>query len=1014
MEFRILGPLEVWDGDTRVPIRGRLHPKILAGLLLNNRRTVSVEWLVDLLWDDEPPATARRQAQNVVAVVRRQLGAGREDLIRTVTGGYRLEVDDEAIDARRFEAEAGRARRMVSDQRDGEALSAFTAALGQWRGPALDGLTGRTLDAAAARLNEARLAAIEDRADVATRAGRAGQVVHELRELVAVNPLRQRLTARLMAALWQQGRSSEALRLYERLERRLKEELGIDPGPELKRLHAEVRLDGGKRRPSADAATPPQAAHPVTPAQLPADIVTFTGRHEHLAALDRLLDTGSRVGVVSTITGIGGVGKTALTIHWGHSRKDAFPDGQLYLNLRGFDEREPLSPYEAVSQLLRSLDSSTTDLPDSLDEVTARYRSIMAERRMLILLDNVRSPEQVRPLLPGGSGCLVLVTSRNRLSSLLALDHAHPITLDILSPDESFDLLTNLIGPKALRDEAGTRSIADHCAHLPLALRIAAASFVQNPDQSIATFASELADTSRLRKLRLGDDPYANVAAVFRHSHMTLGPDARTLFAHAALIPGEEFSRGLAAAVTAMPESRLNAAVNSLMQAHLFEQRASHRFGFHDLIRLYANEHAATDISDSDRALAVNRMIDWYAELEGDAGLPELDNLIAAFHAHEQHPRVAKLAMAMRSFLYHGGHIGTIRRYIETALRHAERRNDRDDQVGLLCALGSSYSAEGDSTTAIAHYRQATAMLPRIDDIGLIGTTQGNFGLALYRASEYDEAERRLLESKRIAEQTGNRRHLRTRTANLGRVYRAQGRFEAAEHHLRQAVSITDELNDTQTNAARISLGKLYVDMGRLDLAAIEARRMLATSQGAATSRITTTALLLLGEIACLRADLSEAVDNLGRAVELAARDGRFGDELEANCLLAEAHAEAGDDAGARRFLALARSLHDRAPQPAIEAELCRAAAKIHVAADRFEAARDNGEQAVALFRGLDAPLRTARSLDHLADAHHGLGDTAAAHTAWTEAHAIFTRLNVPEAERVAAKLRDHARPPAR
>ncbi|MGH8879850.1 MAG: BTAD domain-containing putative transcriptional regulator, partial [Stackebrandtia sp.] len=466
MDFRILGPLEVRDGARLLPVRGRLHPKLLAGLLLNNGRAVSLDWLIDLLWGDDPPATAQRQAQNAMAALRRQLTGLPEDVIQRVGRGYRIDVPDDSVDLRRFEAGARLARRLAESGNHQEAFTAFEAALELWRGPALDGLSGRTPAAAAARLNDSRLSTIEDYAEVALRLGRARHVLPDLLGLADANPLRQRLTARLMVALYQQSRTAEALRHFDSMAKRLADELGIDPSPELRELHARILRDDSGLLPRPTAALSARSVS--APAQLPADISTFAGRGEHLATLDRLLDTGSGVAIVSTVTGIGGVGKTALAVHWGHARKDEFPDGQLYINLRGFEEREPIEPFEAVVRLLRSLGQPDGDIPGTLDEASARYRSVLSERRVLIVLDNARTAEQVRPLLPGGAGCLAVVTSRNRLSSLVSLNDARPVQLDTLSPGESFSLLTSLIGPEALRDEAGTASIAESCAHLPL------------------------------------------------------------------------------------------------------------------------------------------------------------------------------------------------------------------------------------------------------------------------------------------------------------------------------------------------------------------------------------------------------------------------------------------------------------------------------------------------------------------------------------------------------------------
>lgn len=417
MEFRILGPLQVIADDGRpVPVTGHRQQAVLAMLLVHAYRPVSLTQLMEAVWDGEPPATAQRQIQNTISALRRQIRqAGvRRPVIVADGPGYRIAPDAGDVDAWVFGDRVARARGTGGPDPE-RVVAELREALAMWSGPALHGLAGGGLDAAVTRLTEQRLAVLEECLERELRLGRQRQVVEELAGLVAEHPLRERLVGQLMLALSGTGRRSEALQAYQRLRARLVDELGLDPGPEVRELHGAIlRGEAGGGSPVDRIHRSAPADQRPVPAQLPAAAAGFTGREAQLAELDGLLsgEADATTVVISAIAGMAGVGKTTLAVYWGHRVRERFPDGTLYIDLRGHASAAPVSPMEALARLLPALGMPADQLPEDLDTTAALYRSLLAGRRLLLLLDNAGSSEQVRPLLPGSPGCLALVTSR--------------------------------------------------------------------------------------------------------------------------------------------------------------------------------------------------------------------------------------------------------------------------------------------------------------------------------------------------------------------------------------------------------------------------------------------------------------------------------------------------------------------------------------------------------------------------------------------------------------------------
>ncbi|MDX6310939.1 MAG: hypothetical protein QOF44_403 [Streptomyces sp.] len=619
LHVRLLGPVRAFNGESEIDLGATGPRSLFAMLAMRANTTLTLDELVDGLWGEAPPKSAQGGVYTYVSTLRKALEPGRErrDQPRVLTGtraGYSLLLPPRAVDAARCEQAAAEGLRRWSADDFAGALAQCDLALSEWEGSPLGRAVGPFAEAERSRLELLRLQVQECRGAALIETGAAGSAVASLSALAAGNPLRERSHELLMLALHRTGQQAEALEVYQRVREQLAGELGIEPGPALRQLHGRV-LAGDR-----PAVSRTEAAARLVPAQLPHDVRDFIGRDDKVERLRKLCaaaagSSGGGTAVLATVDGAAGSGKTAFAIHVAHDIADQFPDGQLFLDLRGFDPRlPPVTTEEALRHLLHGLSRDAQVLTADVATQAAIYRSLLAGRRVLVVLDNARSAEQVRPLLPGAQGCLVLVTSRNRLSGLAIRDGATRIGIGVLRPTESLELLRRVLGADQVDAEVDmARELAASCGHLPLALRIAAEHIVGSDHRGLADMVDELrAERDRLDVLAAPDDESSIMRAVFSWTYHALSPEERRAFRLLGLHPGVEVDAPQAAALFGTGTADARRQLDCLTRWNLLDQVGRDRYRFHDLVRTYAAECAEQEEPHATAQAAVERMLRWY------------------------------------------------------------------------------------------------------------------------------------------------------------------------------------------------------------------------------------------------------------------------------------------------------------------------------------------------------------------------------------------------------------------
>lgn len=587
VEVRVLGEVQLWIDDRSVNAGHARQRCVLALLALDASRLMPVEQLIDRVWGDRTPGDARGVLYTYLARLRRILAGAGDVSIQRRPGGYVLTIDPLAVDLHQFRHLYGQARTTDDDR----ALGLFTQALDLWRGEAFASLDTEWLDTIRTALAAERLAAELAHTELRLRRGDHVQLLPEVAARAKAHPFDEHATAHLMLALYRAGRSADALGHYLEFRQRLAAELGTDPGPDLQQLHQQILTNDpaltttpDPTRTTAPAITAAVPAAVVVPRQLPATPAPFTGRAGELARLSDVATPGTAV-LIAAISGTGGIGKTWLALRWAHSHADQYPDGQLFVDLRGFSpDSAPMDPTVAVRGFLDALGVRPDCMPVDPSTREALYRSVMAGRKMLIVLDNAATTDQVVPLLPGDDTSTVLVTSRRTLSGLLIRHGAHDLSLDILTEPDAHALLARSVGKaRIVADPTATTELIRLCGGFPLALGIVAARAHTHPAVPLADLAAELAD---LGLAALADeDPAASLPTVLSWSFRMLSPPAATLFGLLGITPGPDIGWQAAAFLAGLPEIQTRVVLRELEHASLVAQQVPGRYRMHDLIR---------------------------------------------------------------------------------------------------------------------------------------------------------------------------------------------------------------------------------------------------------------------------------------------------------------------------------------------------------------------------------------------------------------------------------------------
>ncbi len=597
--FRLLGPLRFWDGTAWTGVPAAQQRTVLAVLLSEAGRVVATDRLIDELWGEHPPKAASAVVRGYVMWLRRRLGSERAPALVTRDRGYELAVGPAEVDAVQFETLVNAGRRALAGGQSEVALARLSEGLALWRGPALGDVPDvPAISAYARRLEHARLSALEDYLQLRVQAGDHDEALAELEPLVQQHPLRERCWELLMLALHRCGRRADALEAYRRARHALVAGLGLEPGQQLRDLqHAILSGDDGSAAP----------LH-LPPAQLPPDVAGFAGRRAQLDALDKLLHESARL---ISVTGTAGAGKSALAVHWAHRVRERFPDGQLYLNLRGFDPTgSPMSEAEAVRGLLDALRVPAERIPTAVQSCIGLYRTLMAEKRVLIVLDNAGEAAVVRSLLPAAPGCLVITTSREDLHGLIITDGAEPVALDLMSTQDACDLLASRIGrDRVAREPQAADEIIERCSRLPLALAVVAARAVTRPGFSLEALAGELRDGLEVLS---GGETATDPRAVFSWSYRALDEQTARLFRLLGLHPGPDIGTAAVASLAGLTAQRARAAMARLVRASLVAEPEPGRYTWHDLLRGYARQLVYAHDDEPLRQAALHRMTDHY------------------------------------------------------------------------------------------------------------------------------------------------------------------------------------------------------------------------------------------------------------------------------------------------------------------------------------------------------------------------------------------------------------------
>jgi DNA-binding SARP family transcriptional activator/tetratricopeptide (TPR) repeat protein len=928
LEFRLLGPVDVLLDGRPAEISAPRQRIVLAMLLFEANRVVSVSRLVDAIWDEDPPATARSQVHISVSALRKLLGsADGARLIVTRSPGYLIQASAETFDLDRFERLVAGATTPAGEQGLTEAVTNLRAALALWRGPAAMGVESRLVEAAATRLNERRFGVLESCLDLQLQLGQHRDLIGELREVVAKHPLRERFLAQLMLALYRSGRQAEALLACQKGRNVLREELGLDLGEELRTLESAILANDpslGLADGEGGVLAQRRLTGPPIPRELPKSTADFTGRTELLGQICRLLSQDPGGGMpIAVLTGPGGVGKTALALRAAHLLQDAYPDGQLYAQL-GMRENKPAAVAAVLEQFLRSLQVAPSAVPRAVQARAGMYRSLLADRRVLVMLDDAASTGQVAPLVPGSRSCAVIVTARKRLSGL---DGVRRFEVDALDEHNAIELLARLIGPERAGGEPeAVRDLAVLCGGLPLALRIAAARLYVRPHWRVEHLVRRLRDEKR-RLDELNVDG-VTIRAPLSFAYENLDNGVQMLLRRLALLGDVDFASWVGAPLLDISVQAAEELLDRLVEARLVEARVmedgSARFQLHTLVRIYAAERLAAAESAAERNAALSRVLGCFLSLAKTAhrlayggdfsvlhggadiwSLPQhaLDDLLTdpvRWFQGERPALVAAVFQAARAgfdelcwdlaltsvtLFQAGSYVDDWRATARAALGAVRTSGNRRGEAAMLYSLGI-LALTSQPAAAARDLMRAYRLFDELGDAHGRALTLGGMAFADRIVGRYDRALFRDRAALAAFQEVNDQIGVADMLKDMAQIEIDRCHYDTGEKLLRDALAISQKLSaDRAIAQAQHSLAELALRVGRLEQAeeAFDAARIMTLASGDMIGQAYT--LVGLGATRTKQAAFERAHVDLTAALELA--DGCGDPLLRGRTLLA-------------------------------------------------------------------------------------------------------------------------------
>ena len=910
--FTVLGPVRAWRGDVEIDCGPPTQRKVLALLLVAGGQPVSMAQLTELLWEDAPPISAANSVHRSVGMLRRQFVPDlptrrRGQWLVRQQGNYLLNVGPDTLDLLRFR-QLGSSASARPDP--AAALPEFRAALDLWHGPCASGieLTARA-QPAFTRIDRERVLLAQQTAEAARAAGRPQDVLTVLRELATLNPTDEALHAELVLCLAAAGYQAEALNAYAAVSRALIDEIGVQPGRALRAAQDQVlRQQTSEQQPRAPRVTAPpvRTDRVVRPAQLPPDLRVFAGRGEELALLAASVPVGGRGVPITAINGMAGVGKTTLAVHWAHQLAPRYPDGQLYVNLRGFDSSGHRLPTDkALAGFLHVLGVPPNRIPSDTAEQSALYRSLLANRRMLVLLDNACDVAQVRPLLPATPGCLVVVTSRRALIGLAASHGAHLVELRPFAAPEARETLARRIGADRLAAEPGAvAEVLAACGGLPLAIAVVAARALVNERLSLAAIAAELRDERTRLDALDASDAAVDVRSVFSWSYQMLGERAAALFRLLSVPPGPDISAPAMAALAGRDLAGPRRCLAELIQFALLTETAAGRYAAHDLLRSYAEELSVEQDPSSSRTEARARLYDYYLHSMRGPGptlmswvrmalpdprpgvVPErlTDRAEASAWFEREHLVLAnavgqasedpalrhyswQLALSMQPYLHRLGYWADWIILMTTALGAATAAQDRFAQAQCHRSLAGAFHMLGRNDQAVVELSRTRRLFDALGHVDENARLEANFGWVREEQHRYEEALAHFQRAVELFAKDDDRSGQALATLGIGQAYRGLGEYRSAAETIERAIALYRELDDRG-------------------------------GQGYGWER--------LGTVCYAEGELVTAADYYRRAIELHQLENNTAAVLDTQVKLGDIQFALGDDAGARALWATA------------------------------------------------------------------------------------------------------------